>query len=56
MYEYIKGKVTDNQSNYIVLENNGIGYLIYVASPYSFDNKEYKIYTYQLNYIVNNLQ
>lgn len=47
MYEYIKGVVTDSQSNYIVLENNGIGYLIYVASPYSFENKEYKIYLYQ---------
>ena len=47
MYEYINGIVTDNQSNYIVLENNGIGYLIYVANPYSYENKEYKVYIYQ---------
>ena len=34
MYEYINGKVTDIQSGYIVLENNGIGYLVYTANPY----------------------
>ena len=48
MYEYIKGKVTDIQSGYIVLENNGIGYLIYTANPYSFNiDEEYKLYVYQ---------
>lgn len=48
MYEYIKGKVTEISSNYIVLENGSIGYLIFTASPYSFEeNREYKIYTYQ---------
>ncbi len=48
MYEYIKGEITKQESNYIVLDNNGIGYLIYVPNPYSFKlNKEYKIYTYQ---------
>lgn len=47
MYEYIKGIVIDNQSNYIVLDNNGIGYSIYVANPYSYEQKEYKIYLYQ---------
>ena len=48
MYEYIKGEITKQESNYIVLDNNGIGYLIYVPNPYSFElNKEYKIYTYQ---------
>ncbi len=48
MYEYIKGKIVDQQSNYIVVENNGIGYLIYVPNPYSFElDKEYTIYTYQ---------
>lgn len=47
MYEYIKGKIEDQQSNYIVVDNNGIGYLIYVPNPYSFElNKEYKVYTY----------
>lgn len=28
MYEYIKGKMTDQSDSYIVVENNGIGYLI----------------------------
>lgn len=33
--------------NYIVLECNNIGYLIYVANPYSYEEgKEYKIYLY----------
>ena len=35
-------------SNYIVLDNNGVGYLIYVPNPYSFElNKEYKVYIYE---------
>lgn len=48
MYEYIKGRVVNQESNYIVLDNNGIGYLIYVANPYYFLlNREYNIYIYQ---------
>ena len=48
MYNYISGKVTEIESNYIVLDNNGIGYLIYTANPYSFEEgKEYKVYIYQ---------
>ena len=48
MYEYIKGKIVNQESNYIVVDNNGIGYLIYVPNPYSFDlDKEYKVYVYQ---------
>ena len=48
MYEYIIGKVKDIESNYIVVENNNIGYLIYTASPYSFEiDKEYTIYLFQ---------
>lgn len=48
MYEYIKGEITKQESNYIVLDNNGIGYLIYVPNPYSFElNKEYQVYIYQ---------
>ena len=44
MYEYIKGKIINQESNYIVVDNNGIGYLIYVANPYYFElNKEYII-------------
>jgi len=48
MYGYIKGIVTIIESNYIVLDNNGIGYLIYTSNPYSFNiNDEYKVYVYQ---------
>ena len=47
MYEYIKGKIIDIEANYIVVENNNIGYIVYVASPYSFKEEETKIYIYQ---------
>ena len=48
MYAYINGVVTEIESNYIVVETGGIGYLIYTASPYSFNVSEsYKIYLYQ---------
>ena len=48
MFEYIKGKITDIESNYIIVDNNGIGYKIFTASPYSFNiDEEYKIYMYQ---------
>ncbi len=48
MYNYIKGTVTLVRSNYIVLENNDIGYMIYTANPYSFnENKTYTVYLYQ---------
>ena len=47
MYGYIRGKVTELDSNYVILENNDIGYLIYVPNPYSYQlNKEYTIFTY----------
>ena len=47
MYGYIKGIVTEIESTYIILENNGIGYLIYTANPYSFkENSEVKVYLY----------
>ena len=48
MYSYIKGKIVDIESNYIVLENNNIGYLIYTANPYSFElETDTIIYLYQ---------
>ncbi|NLL44449.1 MAG: Holliday junction branch migration protein RuvA [Mollicutes bacterium] len=48
MYEYIKGIVKKIESNYIVLENNGVGYLIYTGNPYSFNvGEEYTVYVYQ---------
>lgn len=48
MYEYMKGFVKGVESNYIIVDNNGVGYLIYTASPYSFEiDKEYTVYLYQ---------
>ena len=48
MYGYIKGFIKDIESDYIILDNNGVGFLIYTASPYSFEmDKEYTVYLYQ---------
>ena len=48
MYEYIKGEIVKQESNYIVIDNGGIGYLVYVPNPYSFElNNEYTVYVYQ---------
>lgn len=47
MFGYIRGEITEIDSNYIVLENNNIGYMIYVPNPYSYQlNKEYQIFIY----------
>lgn len=47
MYNYIKGIITQITSNYIVLENNNIGYTIKTANPFSFkEAEETIIYTY----------
>ena len=48
MFEYIKGIVEGQESNYIIIDNNNIGYKIYTASPYSFNvGEEYKVFIYQ---------
>ena len=48
MYSYIKGIVTLIESNYIVLDNNVIGYLIYTPILYSFkENEETLVWIYQ---------
>ncbi len=48
MYDYIVGKITYIKNNAIVVDNSGIGYLVYVSNPYSFElNNEYKVYIYQ---------
>ena len=47
MYGYIKGNIVEIEANYIIVDNNNIGYIIYVANPYSYKlNSEYLIYTY----------
>lgn len=48
MYEYMIGTVNSLESNYIILEISGIGYMIYVPNPYSFSlSEEVKVYIYQ---------
>lgn len=47
MFNYIKGKISSLGTNYIVVDNNGIGYLVYVGNPYLYGiDKEYTIYLY----------
>ncbi len=50
MYEYIKGNITIIESDYIVIENNGIGYKIFTSvntiSKLSVNDKEVIVYTY----------
>lgn len=48
MYEYIIGTVEFVGPQYIVVENNGIGYQIFTPNPYVFsvDQTKQKIYTY----------
>ena len=51
MYEYLTGTITQVFPAYIVVENNGIGYLINVANPFRFkldENKQEKIYLHQI--------
>ncbi len=48
MYGYIKGTVTKVTPKNIIVENQGIGYLLIVSNPYNFSlNKDYKVYVYQ---------
>src|SRR5574344_2119192 len=48
MYSYVRGKVTEIESNYITIDVGGVGYLVYTANPYQFElDKEYKVYLYQ---------
>ena len=47
MYGYIKGIIKDIESSYITIENNRIGYNIYVSNPYYYkEGEEYQIYTH----------
>lgn len=48
MYSYIKGTIVDLARDYIVVDNHGIGYLIYVSNPFQFKRgEEALIYVYQ---------
>ena len=47
MYGYISGEIKGIEPSYVIIDNNGIGYLIYVPNPYGFMiGKNYTIYTY----------
>lgn len=47
MFGYIKGIVKIINSNSIILENNNIGYIIFVPNPYSYKiDNEYMVYLY----------
>lgn len=47
MINYIKGNITFLESNMVVIENNGIGYSVFVANPYSYEEgEETTIYVY----------
>ena len=47
MYGYISGRIVEIDSNYVIVDNNGIGYVIYVPNPYAYQlNREYTIYTH----------
>lgn len=47
MYGYIRGRITLIDSSYVIIDNNDIGYVIYVPNPYSYKlNEVYTIYTY----------
>ena len=48
MYSYIRGIIESIEPNYIVIDNNNIGYMIYVANPYVYKiSEECKVYVYQ---------
>lgn len=47
MYNYIKGTISIIKGDYIVVENNNIGYQIKTPNPFNFAlNQEVTIYTY----------
>ena len=47
MYAYINGIVTEIEPSYVVIDNNGIGYKVFVANPFYYkENEKYKIYLY----------
>ena len=47
MYGYIKGTIKSIESNYVVIDNHDIGYIIYVPNPYYYKLEQiYTIYTH----------
>ena len=47
MFDYVKGKITKQLANYIVIDVNGVGYKVYTPNPYKFkENEETIVYVY----------
>ncbi len=44
MYDYIKGKVTRITPEYLVIEQQGIGWQIFAPNPYSFGSDELQVF------------
>ena len=50
MYEYLRGVITEVTPYYIVVEVNGVGYQVYVANPFKYEEDEHaeqKVFVYQ---------
>lgn len=50
MYEYIRGTVQEVTPSYLVIDNQGIGYHIFIANPFrlsTLKNQEATVYIYQ---------
>ncbi|WP_159591496.1 Holliday junction branch migration protein RuvA [Streptococcus halichoeri] len=52
MFDYIKGQLTKITAKYIVVEARGLGYIIYVANPYSFTNSVNQDVTVYLHQVI----
>ena len=47
MYSYINGVITEIEPSFVVIDNNGIGYRVFVPNPFYYkENETYKIYLY----------
>lgn len=47
MYSYISGIISEIEPSFIVIDNNGIGYKVFVPNPYYYkENEKYKVYIY----------
>ncbi|ALS78967.1 Holliday junction branch migration protein RuvA [Planococcus kocurii] len=44
MYDYIKGKVTRVTPEYLVIEQQGIGWQIFAPNPYSFGTEDLQVF------------
>lgn len=50
MYEYLRGVITEVTPYYIVVDVNGVGYQVYVANPFKYEEDEHaeqKAFVYQ---------